>query len=134
MPDRRTPRRLLSLALALAVVQGCQVFPGLLGPQEEGTVIYATGKLLLGSRFVGLASADGKPVGEISVQVGGKIYPSRNGKLLLPEYAVREAQKDGLVVLVPGYLPRKVHMGETGEITLTPVHAPRIHAGVPAAG
>ena len=123
MSSYRSRRDLTALGLALLLAAGCQGMPGRVGaPEDNVTIERGTGKVRIAGKSIGFRTADGRPVGGLAIQVGGKTYPLNAGRLVLPEAVLAEATKrGGFVLLAPGYVPRHVKLEDGGEVALTPL-------------
>ncbi len=118
----RTSTAALALALAVAA---CQVGPppGVTGGEGQLSA-GRTGraKVTVGGKEITFQTADGKPLTGLAVQIGGKSYPIKDGKLALPADALARAKAEGgLVVLAPGYVPRRIALDGAAEVALAPL-------------
>jgi hypothetical protein len=94
-----------------------------------------TAHINLAGRTLQLRRADGQPLGDASVLIGGKVYHVVGGKLILPASAIAEAKaRGGFTLLAPGLVPTRVTLDKDAIITLPVAGKTGIARGLPVAG
>lgn len=96
--------------LALVLASGCRL-PGRVGPSSESTVTNPASNLKLVA--LALRGPDGQALkGAATVRVNGKLYPTTNGVVMVPEAVLTEAAAaGGLVVTSEGFAPIRIPVG-----------------------
>ncbi len=143
MPSGRTPARrpLTALLLAVAMVSGCQGGGPLTATNRPGanegrisSDAWGNVNIALGGRNFRIKAADLKPIGDVSVQAGGKFYTLREGRFAMPEHALREVKENSRAffrVFVSGYVPKQVWIGQADDdVMLSPQRALAVSFGM----
>ncbi|MDB5098362.1 MAG: hypothetical protein JWM80_2783 [Cyanobacteria bacterium RYN_339] len=124
------------------MASGCApVTPSLSQPATEGTVssdAFGNVQIQVAGHSYLLKPLDGRPVGSVSIQIGGKVYNTVEGKFHLPASALSDFQTNSrgfFRVFAPGYVPRQVWIGTIGdEIPLVPLLAIKVVDAFPSSG
>jgi DNA-binding beta-propeller fold protein YncE len=124
----------ISLACSLSLLAACQLPTALTGGSEV-ELTRGTATVKLSGQTLKLVTADGKPLQGLTVLVGGKSYSVRDGKLFLPDAALKEAKARGeITVLAPGYAPTHIALGGKSDHTLIPSQQLAVSRDVPPSG
>jgi hypothetical protein len=107
----------------------------------EGTVsadAFGNVHIKVGGRQYLLKPIDGRPVGNVSIQIAGKIYNTVGGNFQLPESAMRDFQSSSagfFRVFATGYVPKQVSIGQASDdVPLVPMLAVKLVPDFPYAG
>src|SRR4051812_47826891 len=105
-------KHLSTLVCITALLAGCNT-ASVIGSaaQREGQVsadAFGNTHLTLGGRNFLLKPIDGKPIGNLAIQVAGKFYTTNNGTFGLSEGALKDLQTNArgfFRIFAPGYVP-----------------------------
>ncbi|MDB5098349.1 MAG: hypothetical protein JWM80_2770 [Cyanobacteria bacterium RYN_339] len=131
-----------ALVCAIALLAGCAPSPvRVASAATEGQVsadAYGNTHFTLGGRHFVLKPIDGKPIGNLAVQVAGRFYSTNNGSFGLNDTAIKDLQTNArgfFRVFAPGYVPRQVWIGQQADdVALTPILAVKVAMGMPPTG
>ncbi|MDB5098347.1 MAG: hypothetical protein JWM80_2768 [Cyanobacteria bacterium RYN_339] len=144
--DLRRVRLLTSIVLASALATACSprfappVSTAVATAQEGKVSADAFGNLhldLAGRGFV-LKAVNGKPLGNLAIQVAGKYYETVKGSFALPAAALaalKDNSRGFFRVFAPGFVPRQVWIGQQGdEVPMVPLTPVRVEPAMFASG